>query len=139
MNKKRKTKLIWLLSSFVGFSLIVALVFYALQKQTDYYYDPSAVATGKAPKNKRIRAGGVVVAGSVTRDTQNPLKVIFDITDYKAKISVAYVGILPDLFKENSGVVATGKWVGNRLIADEILAKHDENYMPPEVQKSLDK
>lgn len=139
IHPQRKKKLMWILACLAGLSVVVALVLYALQEQTDYYFDPTAIAQGNAPQGKRIRAGGMVVAGSIERDTANPLKVRFRITDYKANVPVTYEGILPDLFKENSGIVAKGKLVDDTFVAEEILAKHDENYMPPEVQASLKK
>ena len=79
----------------------------------------------------------MVVAGSVKRDASDPLNIEFVITDYKKTVPVSYRGVLPDLFAENSGVVATGKLQGGKFVASEVLAKHDENYMPPEVAKSL--
>ncbi len=136
----RKQKLIWVIATLVGTMIAVSLILYAIGEQTDLYYDPIAISTGKAPQNKRIRVGGVVVAGSLQRDPKqqnNPLDIQFMITDCQASVKVNYQGILPDLFKENSGVVATGKLQGKEFFASEILAKHDENYMPPEVAKSM--
>ena len=115
----------------------MVLVLYAIGQQTDYYFDPTAIAQGKAPQDKRIRAGGMVVAGSVQRSPSDPLSVEFDITDFQSTVPVTYQGILPDLFAENSGVVATGKMQGDTFVAGEVLAKHDENYMPAEVANSL--
>ena len=123
--------------TFAGAVVAVALVIYAIGQQTDYYFDPTAIAQGEAPQDKRIRAGGMVVAGSVQRAPNDPLSVEFAITDFESTVPVTYQGILPDLFAENSGVVATGKMQGNTFVAGEVLAKHDENYMPPEVAKSL--
>ena len=123
--------------TLLGATIAVALVIYAIGQQTDYYFDPTAIAQGEAPQDKRIRAGGMVVAGSVQRAADNPLNVEFAITDFKSTVPVTYQGILPDLFAENSGVVATGKMQGDIFVAGEVLAKHDENYMPPEVAKSL--
>lgn len=110
--------------------IAVSLIIYAIGQQTDYYFDSTAIAQGKAPENKRIRAGGMVVAGSVKRDDKDPLNIQFDITDYKSVTPVVYRGVLPDLFAENSGVVATGKLIDGQFVASEVLAKHDENYMP---------
>lgn len=137
MHPVRKKKLTWLLLAVFGFALVVALVLYAVREQASFFYDPSAIVAGDAPQGIRIRAGGMVVVGSIQRDPENPMKVRFSITDFKAVTPVEYEGILPDLFKENSGVVAQGKLQGKTLMADEVLAKHDENYMPPEVEKSL--
>lgn len=137
MNPTRQKKLMWVIATLLGAVIAVALVIYAIGQQTDFYYDPTAIIAGDAPQHTRIRAGGVVVAGSVARDESNPLNVQFDITDYQATVPVQYTGILPDLFAENSGIVATGKLEGEVFIASEVLAKHDENYMPPEVANSL--
>ena len=137
MNAVRRKKLTWVMFTLLGATIAVALVIYAIGQQTDYYFDPTAIAQGEAPQDKRIRAGGMVVAGSVQRAADNPLNVEFAITDFKSTVPVTYQGILPDLFAENSGVVATGKMQGDIFVAGEVLAKHDENYMPPEVAKSL--
>lgn len=137
MNAVRRKKLTWVLATLAGAVIAVALVIYAIGQQTDYYFDPTAISKGEAPQDKRIRAGGMVVSGSVHRDPADPLNVQFQITDFNATVPVKYQGILPDLFAENSGVVATGKMQGDTFVASEVLAKHDENYMPPEVAKSL--
>lgn len=137
MNAVRRKKLTWVLATLAGAIVAVVLVLYAIGQQTDYYFDPTAIEQGQAPQDKRIRAGGMVVAGSIHRDPADPTNVKFQITDFNATIPVRYQGILPDLFAENSGVVATGKMQGETFVASEVLAKHDENYMPPEVAKSL--
>lgn len=137
MNSVRQKKLMWVMATLFGAIVAVMLIIYAIGQQTDYYFDPTAIASGQAPEDKRIRAGGMVVIGSVRRDVNDPLNIWFDITDYKATIPVTYRGVLPDLFAENSGVVATGQLQQGTFVASEVLAKHDENYMPPEVAKSL--
>lgn len=137
MNAVRQKKLMWVMATLVGAIIAVALVIYAIGQQTDYYFDPTAISQGDAPQETRIRAGGMVVRGSVERDTADPLKVNFQITDFKSTVPVSYQGILPDLFAEGSGIVATGELKGKTFVASEVLAKHDENYMPPEVAKSL--
>lgn len=137
MNKVRQKKLAWVMATLLGAIIAVGLIVYAIGEQTDYYYDPTAISQGQAPQEKRIRAGGMVVANSVKRDANDPLNIQFEITDFKNKVPVTYRGVLPDLFAENSGVVATGQLQGNTFVASEVLAKHDENYMPPEVAKSL--
>lgn len=139
MNPVRQKKLAWLLSALFGFAAVVALVLYALQEKVDHYYTPTQIKQGVAPINKRIRAGGVVVKGSILRSTHDPLKVTFSVTDLSATTNMVYQGILPDLFAEGSGVVATGQLKGDWFVAETVLAKHDENYMPPEVEKSLAK
>lgn len=137
MNAVRRKKLTWVMFTLLGATIAVALVIYAIGQQTDYYFDATAIAQGEAPQDKRIRAGGMVVAGSVQRAPNDPLSVEFAITDFQSTVPVTYQGILPDLFAENSGVVATGKMQGETFVAGEVLAKHDENYMPPEVAKSM--
>lgn len=137
MNTVRQKKLIWVMATLLGAVIAVVLVIYAIGQKTDYYFDPTAISQGKAPQETRIRAGGMVVRGSVERDKADPLNVKFQITDFKSTVPVTYQGILPDLFAEGSGVIATGEMTGNTFVAKEVLAKHDENYMPPEVAKSL--
>ncbi len=137
MNSVRQKKLIWVLAVLLGAVVAVSLILYAIRNQTDYYFDPTAIAAGQAPEAKRIRAGGMVVAGSVQRDPSDQLNIQFKITDYKAVVPVSYRGVLPDLFAENSGIVATGELQDGVFVASEVLAKHDENYMPPEVARSL--
>ncbi len=137
MNKVRQKKMMWVIATLAGAILAAVLIIYAIGQQTDYYYDPTMISQGKAPENKRIRAGGMVMAGSVKRDSNDPLNIQFKITDFKNVTDVSYRGVLPDLFAENSGVVATGELQNGVFVASEVLAKHDENYMPPEVAKSL--
>lgn len=137
MNSVRQKKLMWVFAILLGAIVAVSLILYAIGNQTDYYFDPTAIAAGQAPEAKRIRAGGMVVSGSVKRDPVDQLNIQFQITDYKAVVPVNYRGVLPDLFAENSGIVATGELQNGVFVASEVLAKHDENYMPPEVAKSL--
>ncbi|MEY4517182.1 MAG: hypothetical protein RL180_1528 [Pseudomonadota bacterium] len=136
MNAKRKRHLIWLLIIVAGVSIATGLILYALRAQTDYFYAPAQLASGEAPSDKRIRAGGMVVKGSVQRSSTS-LTTTFKITDFKATVPVSYTGILPDLFAENSGIVGTGELKNGVFVAEEILAKHDEQYMPPEVNAAL--
>jgi len=139
MNPKRKQRLILVLFLVVGFSAVVALVLSALNENINLFYNPTQIANGEAPEGARIRAGGMVLEGSIKRD-ESSLLVIFEVTDYNASIPVAYTGILPDLFREGQGIVAMGRMDGNGVFqADEVLAKHDENYMPPEVTDALEK
>lgn len=137
MNVVRQKKMMWVMAVLLGAIVAVALILYAIRNQTDYYFDPTAISAGQAPEDKRIRAGGMVVAGSVKRNPSDQLNIQFQITDFKSVVPVTYRGVLPDLFAENSGVVATGKLQDGVFVASEVLAKHDENYMPPEVAKSL--
>lgn len=136
LNDVRKRRLIFLLILLFCSSLIVALVLYALRQNIHLFYTPSQAIIGEAPLHQRIRMGGMVKEN--TLEHGDNLQVRFMVTDLKEKITVEYRGILPDLFKEGQGVVATGQLRQKTLfVADEILAKHDENYMPPEVAHIL--
>ncbi len=137
MHPVRKQRLMVVLFIVIGASVAAALVFFALSENMNLFFPPSDIAEGKAPVGKHIRVGGMVVEGSVHRD-QESLKVSFEITDYAEKTTVVYEGILPDLFSEGEGIVASGKLDANGIFqAEEVLAKHDENYMPPEVSDTL--
>jgi len=136
IRKKRLTIVLFLL---VGLAIAVALTTYALRQNINLFYDPSQISAGEAPVDVRIRAGGMVEEGSVVRDSES-LMVEFRVTDFNASVPVQYTGILPDLFAEGQGVVAMGRLDENgRFVADQVLAKHDENYMPPEVADALEK
>ncbi len=112
------------------------LVLNAFQSNLVFFFTPTQVAKGEAPKNRTFRIGGLVKTGSVKRDN---LTVNFVVTDNARDMSVAYTGILPDLFREGKGVVAQGKISDDgKFTASEVLAKHDENYMPPEAQSAMD-
>ncbi len=137
MNPKRKRRLIIVLSILTSVSVAVGLTLFALNQNINLFYSPTQIAAGEAPKNARIRAGGMVVEGSVVRDTQS-LLVRFDLTDFAETVAVEYTGILPDLFREGQGIVAQGSMDARGVFtAVEVLAKHDENYMPPEVAEAL--
>lgn len=137
MNKKRKQRLLIVLAIVIGSSIAAGLLFYALRDNLNLFYSAEAIAAGEAPVGKRIRAGGMVQEGSVKREDDG-LTVHFIITDYKAVLPVCYKGILPALFAENDGVVVAGILQEDGLfVADEVLAKHDENYMPPEIDDAL--
>ena len=139
MKSIRKQRLILLLFIALGVAVATGLVLMALQENINLYYSPAQMQGGEAPVNHRVRAGGLVVLGSLKRNSQS-LQVQFKVTDGKGTVTVFYNGILPDLFREGQGIVATGKLNENGdFIASEILAKHDENYTPPEVQDAIDK
>lgn len=139
MNPKRKQRLIIVLFIVFGVGAAVGLTMFALSQNINLFYSPTQISKGEAPQATRIRAGGMVVEGSVERD-QNSLNVKFDLTDYESTVTVHYNGILPDLFREGQGIVAQGELdKNNHLQASEVLAKHDENYMPPEVAEALEK
>ncbi|MDV2077587.1 MULTISPECIES: cytochrome c maturation protein CcmE [Marinobacter] len=136
VRKKRLTIILFLLA---GLSVAVGLTTYALRQNINVFYDPSEIAAGDAPVDARIRAGGMVEAGSVVRSSED-LTVRFRVTDYAEAVTVQYTGILPDLFAEGQGVVAIGRLQADgTFVAEQVLAKHDENYMPPEVSDSLKK
>ena len=138
MHPLRKQRLIVVLFIVFGAAVAVALASFALRENINLFYPPADIAAGKAPVGKNIRAGGMVLEGSIKRDTQS-LRVEFVVTDYEAQVPVVYTGILPDLFDEGQGVVASGQLDAQGVFqATEVLAKHDENYMPPEVQSALD-
>ncbi len=139
MNPVRKKRLLIVLGALGGVSVAVALILYALSANINLFYTPQEVAAGEAPVGQRMRVGGLVAEGSVSRDPES-LKVQFDITDGKGTFTVFYQGILPDLFREGQGIVANGTLVREDYFeASEVLAKHDETYMPPEVQEALER
>lgn len=119
-----------------GAILAVTLLLKALGNSANYYYSPTKVAEGKAPIGKSFRLGGLVVVGSFKRED---LKSTFKVTDNKNSFTIQYTGILPDLFREGQGIITTGSLKGDIFVATEVLAKHDENYMPPEVADALEK
>jgi cytochrome c-type biogenesis protein CcmE len=134
--KPRHKRLAIVAGVVVAAGVAVALVLYAFRSNLVFFYSPSQVAAGEAPSARTFRVGGMVETGSVKRDGT---KVSFVITDTAKTVPVAYTGILPDLFKEGKGVVAQGQLQGGVFVAREVLAKHDENYMPPEAADALHK
>jgi len=137
VNPIRKKRLYIVLAILAGVGIAVALALSALQQNINLFYTPTQIAAGEAPLDTRIRAGGMVAKDSLKR-TGDSLDVEFVVTDFAKSVTIRYRGILPDLFREGQGIVALGKLNANgELIADEVLAKHDEKYMPPEVTKAL--
>jgi cytochrome c-type biogenesis protein CcmE len=133
----RKKRLYIVLAILAGVGIAVALALSALQENINLFYTPTQIANGEAPKDTRIRAGGMVEKGSLQRSGDS-LDVQFVVTDFARNVTIRYRGILPDLFREGQGIVALGKLNADGvLVADEVLAKHDEKYMPPEVTKAL--
>jgi cytochrome c-type biogenesis protein CcmE len=131
--------LVLVLGVLAGVAVAGGLALMALRENVMFFYPPADVAAGKAPTGQRFRLGGMVKPGSVRR-TSGTLDVEFVVTDYKYDVPLRYSGVLPDLFRENQGVVAHGVLGSDgRFVADEILAKHDENYMPPEVAEAIKK
>ncbi|ANF27756.1 MULTISPECIES: cytochrome c maturation protein CcmE [Pseudomonadaceae] len=139
MNPVRKKRLFIILAILAGVGVAVTLALSALQENINLFYTPTQIAAGEAPEGTRIRAGGMVEEGSVQRSNDS-LTVTFRVTDYAEAVTIQYQGILPDLFREGQGIVALGRVNADGvLVADEVLAKHDENYMPPEVTAALEK
>jgi cytochrome c-type biogenesis protein CcmE len=137
--KARHKRAGFIIAGLVALGLVTALVLNAMKGSMSYFFSPSEVAEGQAPPDHVFRLGGLVEAGSVKREGDS-LTVRFTVTDTAHSIKVAYTGILPDLFQEGQGVIAQGKLGPNgEFVADEVLAKHDETYMPPEVADALDK
>jgi len=134
----RQKRMTFVAMLIAGVGVFVYLITQALNENINHFYSPTDIVEGKAPQNHSFRIGGLVVAGSVVRDTQS-LNIAFDLTDNTNNFTVNYEGILPDLFREGQGIVATGELKGNVFVAEEVLAKHDENYMPPEVAEALKK
>ena len=138
MNPKRKRRLIIVLSLVIGVSAAVGFAVYAMRYSIDLFVTPSDIVAGKAPVEQRISVGGLVVEGSLKRG--EGLLVEFQVTDNKSTVNVRHEGILPDLFREGKGIVVKGTLSeSGDVIADSVLAKHDENYMPPEAMEAIEK
>ncbi len=138
MNEIRRRRLLLILLLLAAAGVAAALVTLALQQNLTYLHTPSEVHEGKVPMDSRFRLGGVVCEDSLRR-TEGSLEARFDITDREGWYEVRHVGILPDLFREGQSVIATGRVVEGRFEADEVLAKHDETYMPREVEQAMRK
>ncbi|CAM2791956.1 cytochrome c-type biogenesis protein CcmE [Legionella steigerwaltii] len=139
MTPARRRKITLLVFTFSILSIAAALVLYALRQNISLFYTPSQVVTGEAPQKHNIRIGGMVEKGSIIR-SKTGLDVEFKITDFDKTITVVYTGILPDLFRDEQGVVAEGQLIDSQHFrASQVLAKHDANYMPPEVKIALAK
>jgi len=135
--RKKRIAIVFLI--IIGMSIAAALILTAFEKNLLYFYSPTQIAAGEAPEVRAFRVGGLVLEGSVERDAES-LDVQFVLTDTINQVTVAYDGILPDLFREGQGMVANGRLDDHGIFqAEEVLAKHDENYMPPEVADALDK
>ena len=133
----RQRRMVLVLGIVAGVAIAGALALQALRSNVMFFFDPTQVAQGEAPVEKRFRLGGMVKVGTVKR-APGSLDIRFIVTDYKRDVPVMYTGVVPDLFRENQGVVAHGKLARDGIfVADEILAKHDENYMPPEVARAI--
>ena len=136
--KPRHKRLALIVAALAGLGIAVGLVLQAFQENLIFFYSPTQVANHEVPQGKAFRIGGLVEEGSVKRGSDG-LTVTFNVTDTAKVVPVMYSGILPDLFKEGKGVVAQGRLESNGTFrAHEVLAKHDENYMPPEAQHAVD-
>ena len=138
MNPTRKRRLTIVLSILAAAAGAAVLVVLALQNNMNYLLTPSQVQSGEAASYKTFRLGGMVKAGSVQRSSDS-LKVTFTVVDAGGAMPVEYTGILPDLFRDNQSVIATGHMDGARFVATEVLAKHDETYMPKELKDAMAK
>ncbi len=135
--RKKRIAIVFLI--IIGMSIAAALILTAFEKNLLYFYSPTQIESGEAPTARAFRIGGLVLEGSVERDPES-LGVSFVLTDTLNQVTVAYDGILPDLFREGQGIVANGKLDEHGIFqAQQVLAKHDENYMPPEVADALEK
>ena len=133
----RRKRLLAVIAILVGVGAGVTLFLLASRENLLYFYSPSQVAAGEVPHGRVFRIGGLVTIGSLKR-TEGTLAIRFVVTDNRASVPVRYTGLLPDLFSEGRGVIARGRLgESGEFVADEVLAKHDENYMPPEVAESL--
>lgn len=139
MKPIRRQRLILIILMVVGIGTAVGFALKSFNENLMYFFSTTDVMAGKAPKDALFRLGGMVVKGSVQRPGDG-LTVHFKLTDFSKEVAVEYTGILPDLFREGQGIVANGKLDERGVfVAEEVLAKHDENYMPPEVKASLKK
>ncbi|AKH69984.1 cytochrome c-type biogenesis protein CcmE [Spongiibacter sp. IMCC21906] len=139
MHPVRKQRLMIVIFILLLVAVAAAFLGYALRENINLFYPPADIVAGKAPLDKKIRAGGMVQEGSIKR-SEDSLKVQFVVTDFSAVVPVEYEGILPDLFAEGEGVVVSGNLGSDGVFyATQVLAKHDENYMPPEVSDALKK
>ena len=136
MTAKRKQRLFFVTVLLAAFGTATALVLYSLEKNLLYFYTPSQVAEQTVPLGRNFNIGGLVKQNSVRHDG---ITVRFDVTDTARTVPVVYTGLLPDLFREGQGIIATGAMNANGVfVANTVLAKHDENYMPPEVAEAME-
>ena len=137
--KPRTRRALWIVAGVAGLGVATTLVLNAFQSNLVFFFTPTQVASNEAPRDRAFRVGGLVESGSVVRD-KDALTVRFRVTDTAKTIPVVYTGILPDLFREGKGIVAQGRLGPDGTFkASEVLAKHDENYMPPEAADALKK
>ena len=132
----RQRRIVLVVGILAGVSLAGVLALRAFQDNVMFFFDPTQVAAGEAPKGERFRLGGMVRPGTVDR-TSGSLDMAFVVTDFKHDVKVRYSGVVPDLFRENQAVIATGRMRGDVFVAENVLAKHDETYMPKEVADKM--
>jgi cytochrome c-type biogenesis protein CcmE len=132
----RQRRMTLVFGILAGVSIAGVLALSAFRQNVTFFFDPTQVAAGQVRSGEHFRLGGMVTQGSVQR-SPGSLEVRFVVTDFKHDVPVSYTGVLPDLFREGTGVVAHGRMQGSTFVADEVLAKHDEKYMPPQVARSL--
>ena len=135
--KSRHQRLVAIGLVLAGVGLGTTFLLKAMNENILYFYSPTQLEAGEAPLDRRFRVGGLVVENSIVR-SEGTMKVDFTISDEAFEVPVTYTGILPDLFREGQGIIVHGRMENEYFVADEILAKHDENYMPPEVADSLE-
>ncbi len=136
MSPTQRQRLMVVVILVLGIGIAATLTLLAFQKNLLYFVTPTQIKSGELPQQRQFRVGGIVVEGTLQREG---VKVQFDLTDTANSVTVVYSGILPDLFREGQGIVANGKLTdGGVFEASEVLAKHDENYMPPEVSEALE-
>ena len=138
MNPVRRQRLLLILALVAAAGIAAALVTWAIQRNITYLYTPSEVLRGEAGEHARFRLGGMVAADSFKR-APGSLEAHFTVDDGDARMPVVYTGILPDLFREKQAVIATGRMEGDHFVAEQVLAKHDETYMPKEVADKMGK
>lgn len=141
MSPKQRQRLAFAAILMTGVAAATALVLYSFEQNLLYFYTPSQIARGEAPAARAVNVGGIVVAGSVRHEQSGGAPTVyFALTDNVKTVSLTYTGLLPDLFREGQGIVATGRVRADGVFhADRVLAKHDENYMPPEVAEMLER
>nr|WP_314901157.1 cytochrome c maturation protein CcmE [uncultured Deefgea sp.] len=132
----RRKRAAWIIGALIALALVTFFVVNAFRQNLVFFYTPTQIAAGEAPQGRAFRIGGMVVDKSIARAADG-VTIQFAVTDTDQVIPVQYRGILPDLFKEGKGVVAEGRWENGVFTASEVLAKHDENYMPPEAQDAV--
>jgi cytochrome c-type biogenesis protein CcmE len=131
--KPKNQRLVLVTAAIIAVFAAVLLFMWGIRDRAAYFYTPADIAAGKAGEGRAVRLGGMVERGSIQRQPDDGVTIRFVLTDGKAATAVTYRGITPDLFREGSGAVAEGRMQGSTFVADTILAKHDERYMPPEL------